>query len=220
MRLWQVLWNQISTPFIDFLLFANDSDSFSTTWARRLKDVHVFIIVQLSVIAPSLIVFWKEVSVWAYLEVFPMSPPLPLHIPPQVALVSNVPRPSEVIDLLKRVHVLEFAWSYQACPQTVPCRAIAQSKASKFESIYHTVVGVGRVIDPESQSGKGLEVFLSELLDSIVFVGSLNFQERRVVEKDGGWSACYRSVLKCDDVVWGPTQECLFERSIFSFFVY
>ena len=115
-----------------------------------------------------------------------MSPSLSLHIPPQVALVSNIPGSSEVIDLLKRVHVLEFAGSYKACPQTVPCRTIAQSKASELESINHTVVGVCRVIDPESQSGKGLEVFLSELLDSIVFVRSLNFQERRVVEKNGG----------------------------------
>ena len=115
-----------------------------------------------------------------------MSPPLPLHIPPQVALVSNIPRSSEVIDLLERIHVLKFAWSYQACPQTVPCRTIAQSKASELESINHTVVGVCRVIDPESQSGKRLQIFLSELLDSIVFVGSLNFQERRVIEKDGG----------------------------------
>jgi len=71
-------------------------------------------------LVPPFVVFWKEIGRWAYLEVLAISPPLPLSVSPEISLMTDVPSSGEVIKLLKLVHVLEFAWSDEPCPKTVP----------------------------------------------------------------------------------------------------
>ena len=112
MRLRQVFRNQVATAFIDLLLFAYNSDAFSATGASRFENVHVFVVVEFPLIAPTLVVFGEKVGIWTYLEIFAMSPSLSLYVPPQVTLMSDVPGSCEVVDFLKRVHILEFTGAY------------------------------------------------------------------------------------------------------------
>jgi hypothetical protein len=148
-RLRQILRNQIAGALVDLLLFADDPYPFPATRAGWLEDVHVFEIVQLPFVAPPLVVFGEDVGRRAYFEVSTVPPPLPLSIPPQVTFVPNVPSPSEMINLLKRIHVLKLARPYQPSPQAVPSTAIAKSEACDFKSIDNAIVCVSRIIDPE-----------------------------------------------------------------------
>jgi hypothetical protein len=143
--------NEDSGSFVDGLFFRNDFDPATATRCSRLENEHVFEIIHLSFVAESLIVLWEQVGVWTDLKILSISSPLSLHVAPQVSLVTNVPSACKMIDFLKLIHVLEFAWPNQTGPEGIPGSTFAEPEAGCFECIDDAVVGVGRVVDPECQ---------------------------------------------------------------------
>jgi hypothetical protein len=116
MGLAEILLNQNSRTFVDALFFGNDSDSTATARRCGLEYVHVLVVVHLSFVAESLVVLREQISVGTNLEVLSVAPSLPLHISPQVALVTDVPSSSKMVNLLKLVHIFQFAGPDQTCP--------------------------------------------------------------------------------------------------------
>jgi len=164
MRFTQILRHQIPRSLAHLLLFANNSDASATTWPSRFHDIHILVITHFSLIAPSFVVFRKEIGCWANLKVFTMSPSLSLHVSPQVALVTNVPSSCKMVQFLKLIHVFELWWSYQTCPKAVPSCSIAKSEACKFKCIHNTIISMCRIVDFESQGWVRFKILLGKFL--------------------------------------------------------
>ena len=112
MRFRHVLGYEVAWALVYLLFLTYNPDTSSTTGTCWFHDVHVLVITHLSFIAPTLVVFWEQVSRRADLEVFSVPSPLALHVSPEVTFVTNVPGTSKMIQFLMRVHVLQLAWPY------------------------------------------------------------------------------------------------------------
>lgn len=82
MRFGEVLGDQVALALIDSIFLPNDLDASSTTCCSWLQNIHVLEIIHLTVIHPTLVVLWENISWRAQLELFAVFPPLLLHIPP------------------------------------------------------------------------------------------------------------------------------------------
>jgi hypothetical protein len=125
------------------LFFANDSDASPAARGSWFHNVHIFVVVQLSLVAPTFVVLGEKICGWSYFKVFSVSAALTLNITPQIAFVANIPCSSKVVDFLELVHVLEFTGTDEACPKAVPGCSVTESEASEFECVDNAVVGVG-----------------------------------------------------------------------------
>jgi len=105
------------------LLFTYNFDASPTARSSWFHNIHVLEAFHLSVIEPSLIVLWEDVSLRCYVVILTM---LPLHfenIPPQIIFTSQMPSAWKVIDFLIRVNVFKFACFDEPSPENVPLRA-------------------------------------------------------------------------------------------------
>ena len=153
MRPGQVLLHQVaSATLVHLLLAADDADASSTTGASRLHDIHVAVVGELALIAPTLPVLGQDVRRRAHLELLAEACALPCHVAPQVTLVTYGPGAGEVINALERVHGLETAGPDEARPQTIPLAALLHdTEARDLERIHNAIVRVRRVIDFECE---------------------------------------------------------------------
>ena len=62
MRFVDVLLYQVSTSFIDMSFLSNYFNSPSTAGCTWLHYVHVLVVLNLSLVAPSLVIFWEYIS--------------------------------------------------------------------------------------------------------------------------------------------------------------
>jgi hypothetical protein len=108
MRLGEVLGDQVSLLLLDVVLLAHDSNALATTHVSWLQNVEIFVVAELSLLLPPLVVLWKYVSRRTDLEFFSMSPSLSLGIPPEVGLTPQTPCAWEVVDLLVLIHAFKL----------------------------------------------------------------------------------------------------------------
>lgn len=104
----EVLLDQVAMPLADCLLSSNNTDTTTTARSRWFHYVHVPEVRSLTFLVPAFVVFREQVSWWTDLEFPTMASSLPLHISPQISFVPNIPCTSEMVDLLKLVHVLQL----------------------------------------------------------------------------------------------------------------
>ena len=147
-------------PFY-FLLASNNLDSTAARRCARLHDVHVLVVVRLSVHRELPEVVWEEVGLRAEI-VLGKHPPHPAEILPHHVFPANLEGLREVVDLLVLGGFLKMLRLRLASPHDVPFRAVwPYNPASPcFQRVHHRVVDVGRFGDFEPES----HVMLLEVL--------------------------------------------------------
>ena len=64
MRIWDILRYNVARLSLDFLLAPNNLDASSTAGSTWLHDIHVLIILILSIHDELAVVIWEQVSLW------------------------------------------------------------------------------------------------------------------------------------------------------------
>ena len=156
MWLGQVLGDQVACTLIYVIFLADDLDAPATAGASRLEDIHIFKVIHLPLVNPSLIVLREDVGRRAQFKVFTVLPPLSLNVTPEVRFGADLPGSGEVVDLLLFVHVFELGWPDQGGPQHVPrdgpVTACYEVEASGLHRVDHAVIGVCLVADAEGEA--------------------------------------------------------------------
>lgn len=105
----QVFRNNITTTFLDFLLFSDNSDAAAARAGSGLNDVHVLPLGYFSVDEPPFVVLGENVRHWSYIIRFRSENTLhPLDIAPHKILPTDSPTSWEMISLLKLVGILNL----------------------------------------------------------------------------------------------------------------
>jgi hypothetical protein len=214
-----ILLNQVAASLFvfDLVLLTNDLYSSAAACSSWLQNVHVFVVVHLSVVDPSFVVLWQDVSGGTDVELFALLSPLSLNVSPQVCLAAEPPRSDEVVDLLTHVHAFEPRLLDEGGPQTVPVVALHNRESGCFEGVDDTIVCVSLVAHFELQGGKLSYLVLRKNLKSVFLIRSLHFQERRIAEENGRLSARNRTILQDDCVVRRSCEKCLSFAQPFEF---
>ena len=138
MRIADVLGHNVAWLALDLLLLSDDLDATTTGRSTRLHDVHVLVIVSLSVHAELAIVIWEQVRLRAEVE-FLKDAPHPADILPHHVLASDLERLWEMIELLVLGRFFEVLWFGLACPLYVPLGAVwtHYAEAGILQSVHH-----------------------------------------------------------------------------------
>lgn len=131
------------------LFLAYHTNSTAATGSGGLHDIHVLVVAHFSLVAPSLVVLWEQISGWAYFKILSVSTSLPLHVTPQVTFVANVPSSRKMIYLLELVHIPQLPRTNESSPQAVPGATISKSEASELKGVDHTIISMCRIVDSE-----------------------------------------------------------------------
>lgn len=97
MRLTHVFGDNIVVAFRDILFAADYTDTFTATRSIRLHDVHVFVVADLSIAVPPLVVFWEDVGGRCDVEGLAMETAHALDVPPHKIFSADRPGAGEVI---------------------------------------------------------------------------------------------------------------------------
>ena len=106
MRFAYIFTHNIAASFLYLLFLADYLDSSSTRTSCWLHYIHTFKLTNLSVNAPSLIVFWKYVCSWCDIKSFTVHSTHPLDILPHQIFPSYTPTTCEMVRVLKLVYIL------------------------------------------------------------------------------------------------------------------
>ena len=164
MRFRQVLAHKVALTLLYLILLADDFDAATTASTCRLQNVHVLVVVHLTIIEEPLVVLREDVRDWADLELLAVLASLLLNMAPQVCLAADAPGARKVIQLLVLTHSLQLARSYQRRPEAVPTGRAAtlvdQMETSRLHGIHDAIVCMRVLVDPERQVREGKEVLL------------------------------------------------------------
>lgn len=205
MWLGQVLRYQVPSSFANLLFLSYHTNATTTTGSCWFHDIHVLIVAHFSFVAPTFVVLWEKIGGGTYLEIFAVSSPLALNISPKVTFMTDVPCSCKMIDLLKLIHIPKLPRTDESSPQAVPRPTVCKSESCQLERINNAIIGMSWIIYSECQSWVRFQIFLRELLDSILSKSSLNFKEGWIIEKDWRLAAWNWSISTSYYVVWRTT---------------
>ena len=138
MRIADVLGHNVAWLAFDLLLLSDDLDAATTGRSTRLHDVHVLVIVSLSIHAELAIVIREQVSLRAEVE-FLEDAPHATDVLPHHVLATDLERLWEMIELLVFGRFLEVLRLGLACPLHVPLGAVRThyAEAGILQSVHH-----------------------------------------------------------------------------------
>ena len=134
-----ILLDQVAGPtFGDFLHASDDLDAATAGRSTRLHDVHVLVIVSLSVHAELAIVIWEQIGLRAEVE-FLEDAPHSTDVLPHHVFTTDLERLREMIELLVLGRFLEMLRLGLACPLHVPLGAVwtHYAEAGILQSVHH-----------------------------------------------------------------------------------
>ena len=82
MRFRKILTNQVPVLLVHLILFADDPDTSSARSTSWFQNIEVFKVIHFSIVLPSFVIFWEDVSQRTELEFFAMLSSLFLDISP------------------------------------------------------------------------------------------------------------------------------------------
>ena len=111
-----ILLKNVILFILNFILFTNDSDSFTAIHICWLHYKQIFVFIHFSFLLPSFVSLRKNICHRTYVVLFTQSPVLLGYMPPHCSLVAKIIDSDKVINLLKFIHCVQLRYFYRSLP--------------------------------------------------------------------------------------------------------